>query len=105
MSGDLFPVSPLFSAIARQEQEASDAAAPRAVLGVAVDVRAQWQSVDAWTALQQAWLDAPAGVDAHARQSNLGLHFALSSAPAAGLMHTEAQRVSEVATFKLTELA
>jgi hypothetical protein len=104
-AGDLFPVSSLLDVVGRSQHAAFDAATRPPPASKVGDIRSQWQSIDAWTALQEGLLAQAAGVDGHMQQFELGLIMAVGSTPAAGSLHAQAPRIDSVASFKLAELA
>lgn len=103
--GDLFPISSLLGVVAMRERAGFDASMRRLPATGAGDVRSQWQSVDAWAALQQGLLSRAAGVDAQAHQAELGLHLTAADTPARASLHAQAQHIDSVVRFKLAELA
>jgi hypothetical protein len=104
-TGGLFPIHALFDANGSREHDAIDGATRRTLVRLRSDIRAQWQSVDAWTALQQSSREAVGGADPMVQQVDLGLRASMGQGPDVGPLPADARRIDTVAKFRLAELA
>ena len=104
-AAELFPVSSLLRAIGSGERPELERATRPAVRLAMVDIRGQWQSVDAWAALERS-ADAGMfeGVAAVAAELDLAIRFAPQGAPNAALLNAGAKRFDAVEQFDLAHL-